>query len=337
MKKIKIYRRFILDTTLTITEVIADPAIFSPNGDGIKDTTTIYYTLSEDLTSRYSEITITIGDTGQKILTAPAKPIPGTRKGRNSVIWNGRDGLGRYVEDGVYTVRIAASDAGGNEATASVTVKALTKAPDVVSTIPEKDSFVSTLTEVSAQLKDNSGEGIDLTKTTIRLLDISNREVAGTQSVDKISWKPLSPLPGDGSKDGKYTIVVTVYDKVGNFATVNNPFYYDTVSPVITSITPAHGAILTTSPENIIIVMSDGTGSGNDLGATAKTIKVDDGKTAGSATHNGINTITFTPYETFAKGIHIIEITPTDYAGNKQLNHLSINSVILIIFQMSSK
>ncbi|MGQ9608576.1 MAG: Ig-like domain-containing protein [bacterium] len=314
------YGRFVLDTILTITEVVADPDIFSPNGDGIKDTTTIYYTLSEDLTSRYSEITITIGDTGQKILTAPAKPTPGTRKGRNSVVWNGKDGLGRYVEDGNYTVRIAASDAGGNEATASVTVKVVTKAPELVSTTPARDSFVSTLTEVIAQLKDNSGEGIDFTKSTIRLLDMSNKEIAGTQSdnnVDRVSWKLSSPLPGDGSKDGKYTIVVTIYDKVGNFATVNSTFYYDTVFPIITSITPADGAILTTPPANVIIVMNDGTGSGNDLGATAKTIKVDDSKTAGSAIHNGINTITFTPYSPFTKGIHIVEITPTDFAGNK--------------------
>ena len=48
-----------------------------------------------------------------------------------------------------------------------------------------------------------------------------------------------------------------------------------------------------------------------------KALKIDNGATAGSATHNGVNTITFTPFASFAKGIHTIEITPVDVAGNK--------------------
>ncbi|HGE72111.1 TPA: hypothetical protein ENX78_14835, partial [Candidatus Poribacteria bacterium] len=55
---------FTLDKTLSVTEVTADPLTFSPNGDGVKDTTTIYYTLSESLSSVYSEVTITVGESG---------------------------------------------------------------------------------------------------------------------------------------------------------------------------------------------------------------------------------------------------------------------------------
>lgn len=52
----------ILDTSVpTVTEFTADPNPFSPNGDGVKDTTTIYYTLSESLSGRYSVMTMLAG------------------------------------------------------------------------------------------------------------------------------------------------------------------------------------------------------------------------------------------------------------------------------------
>jgi len=310
-----------IDKTLTITELAADPVLFSPNGDGIKDTTIIYYTLSESLFGRYSLVTVTIGESGgTKQLAVPAKPVAGTSQGRNSVVWDGKDGLGRYAEDGDYQVKIHAEDNGGNvvEST-SLLVKVRTKQPDIASTIPAVDGFVSTLTEVKAQLKDDSGEGIDLTNSIIKLLDPSNADVPGSQSDDGVStirWKLSGSLPGDGSKDGKYTIAVTAVDKVGNTNTATYSFFFDTVFPKITSITPADGAILTSAPANIVIVLNDGNGSGTDLTTTANSLKVDGAK-AGSTIHNGVNTITFTPFAPFGKGIHTIEFTPTDLAGNK--------------------
>jgi len=311
-------QNIILDTSVpTVTEFTADPNPFSPNGDGIKDTTTIYYTLSESLSGIYSVMTMTIGE-GQ--LDVPAKPIPGTSLGRNSVIWDGKDGLGRYVDQGDYTVKIHAVDTGGNVKSSdfTFTVKVRTKQPDISSTTPVADGFVSSLLEVKAQLKDNSSEGIDLTKSTIKLLDPANADVPGTQSDDTVStlrWKLSVTLPGDGSKDGKYTIAINAVDNVGNTKTATYSFFFDTVSPKITSITPADGAILTTSPANIVIVLNDGNGSGTDLSATAKTLKVDN--VAADAIHNGIDTIIYTPTTQFSKGIHTIEITPTDFAGNK--------------------
>jgi len=310
---------FTLDRTLEITEVDVDPDIFSPNGDGVRDTTTIYYTLSESLTGRDEEMVITIGE-GQ--LSSPAKPVAGTGKGRNSVVWDGKDGVGRYVEDGTYTIKIEAKDLGGNEATATTQVKARTELPEVVSTVPELDSFVAILTEVKATLKDNSGEGIDLEKSKIRLKDPPGKEVAGFQRDDGeaiIRWRLSSPLPGDGSVDGQYTIVVTAVDKVGNTETTNYTFFYDTVFPQITSVTPANGAVLTTAPPKIIIVMSDDTGSGPDLAATAQALRVnvDGNNVAGSTIHDGADTITFTPLEELDTGRYTIEVSPTDLAGNK--------------------
>jgi len=121
--------RCTIDKTLEVTDVTADPIIFSPNGDGVKDTTTIYYTLSESLSRQYSEVTITIGESGgTKQLNPPAKPTAGTASGTNIVVWDGKDGVGRYAEDGDYQVKIFAKDAGGNEVSnTSLLVKVRTK------------------------------------------------------------------------------------------------------------------------------------------------------------------------------------------------------------------
>jgi flagellar hook assembly protein FlgD/methionine-rich copper-binding protein CopC len=309
-----------LDKTLSVTEVTADPITFSPNGDGIKDTTTIFYTLSESLAGAYSGVTITVGESTSGLV--PAKLGAGTAAGRNSTIWDGKDGLGRNVDEGGYQVKIIAKDNGGNEVSVTTTVKVSITPPTITPT-PKQDTFNATLPEVSAVLKDNSGEGIDLTQSTIRLLDPSNANVPGTQlevGTDTIKWKLSGTLPGDGSKDGKYTIAVKAVDKIGNTQTATYTFLFDTVFPKVVSVTPADGAILTTAPASIVIVLNDGNGSGTDLATTQKSVKIDNGAIQGTRTNDGVNTITFTPSfpNQFAKGFHTIEITPDDYAGSNK-------------------
>ncbi len=305
---------------------------FSPNGDGIKDTITIYYTLSESLYSKFTEVVITIG-LGDLVI--PAKPIPSTMKGRNSVIWDGKDGLGRYVDDGEYSIKIDAKDQAGNTATASVPtkIKVKKKPPEVSSVSPARDSYTTFLMEVSAFLKDNSGEGIDLTKSRIKLLDPSGNTIAGTQVDDGIStikWKLSTLLPGDGSKDGKYSISINAFDKVGNCANISYNFTYDTLFPQVISINPSNGAILNKSPSTIVIVIKDGTGSGTDLANTIKTLKINGNTPVGSVTHNGIDTVTYIPTIPFDKGSHTIEISPTDFAGIKPLQPLKYQFTITV-------
>lgn len=126
---------FTLDRTLEITEVAVVPEIFSPNGDGVKDTVTIHYTLSEMLSGVNEDVVITIGEGD---LAVAAKPIAGVSAGQNSVIWDGRDGLGNYAADREeYDITIEAKDRGGNEKTKTIKVKVCTEAPDVISTEPE--------------------------------------------------------------------------------------------------------------------------------------------------------------------------------------------------------
>ena len=64
--------------------------------------------------------------------------------------------------------------------------------------------------------------------------------------------------------------------------------------------------------------MNDGPGSGVDLTTTLDTLEVSLGEIAiqGTPIHDGVGTITFTPFETLDVGLYTIQIKPTDFAGN---------------------
>jgi len=87
---------------LTITNVSAHPNPFSPNSDGVKDTTTISFVIS-DKPAELDSVTITfigVGDVNVPFDT-----------GENKYVWDGRDLNGSYLNDGVYLFKITAQDA----------------------------------------------------------------------------------------------------------------------------------------------------------------------------------------------------------------------------------
>ena len=129
-----------------------------------------------------------------------------------------------------------------------------------------------------------------------------------------ITWE-FSPLPADGSADGTYTIRVKAVSKSGITKDYSSTFLYDTKAPTLTSITPADGSVLITAPTQVIIKVSDGTGSGINfvdsrssmtLSSVSNIIKSD----------NGIDTMTFSFAALGNTGEYTINITLKDKAGN---------------------
>ena len=100
---------FTVDTTApSITGVSDIPDPFSPNGDGVKDTTTISYTVSEA-----STVNLAVTDAGANPV---ATLVNGAEQGPGSfsAVWDGKGGNGQTVADGTYTYNIRAADAAGN-------------------------------------------------------------------------------------------------------------------------------------------------------------------------------------------------------------------------------
>ena len=100
-----------LTTSLPSVSVSANRLLFSPNGDGHKDTVT--FTQSSTNTDSTWTGTIQRAD-GESVKTWTWNGAVG------NVIWNGTDNYGNIVKDGTYQYSVSTTDPAGNSATASV-------------------------------------------------------------------------------------------------------------------------------------------------------------------------------------------------------------------------
>jgi hypothetical protein len=92
-----------VDATPPVLAAAATPAAFSPNGDGVAETTRIRWSSGEAATGTLRILR------GTKVVRSWA--ISGTG---GSLTWNGRDAAGRLVADGRLTLRLGAADALAN-------------------------------------------------------------------------------------------------------------------------------------------------------------------------------------------------------------------------------
>src|SRR5206468_12655712 len=100
------------DTTApTITAVSDSPDPFTPNGDSIQDTTTIFYTLSEAAT-----VTLKIYDAGNNLVRTLVNGFARI-SGAHSEVWDGENDSGIVQPVGTYTYKIDAKDPSNNAAT----------------------------------------------------------------------------------------------------------------------------------------------------------------------------------------------------------------------------
>ncbi|MEK6745463.1 MAG: flagellar hook assembly protein FlgD [Pseudomonadota bacterium] len=97
-----------------------------------------------DLEKEAQTVDLTILDpTGKEVMKANGTKVAG----RNEVLWGGKDGDGKQLADGTYTIKVVAKDAAGND------LKAKTSTVGVVSSIDTKDgTTVLTLGDVVVAL-----------------------------------------------------------------------------------------------------------------------------------------------------------------------------------------
>nr|MBC8235642.1 gliding motility-associated C-terminal domain-containing protein [bacterium] len=219
--------------------------------------------------------------------------------------------------DGEYTIQVKPRDMLGNSIPISQNFKFKfdTTPPTVVSTAPEdKTIVVSPINRISATLDDANGAGVDLEKSTVRLIG-PNGLVKGSISSDGINtifWDFDAFLASDGTDDGMYTITVTPVDKKNNAAkTVRSSptpgafagltalrfgFTYTTKAPGIVSTNPPDEAFLNTTLNSISAVLKDNSGEGlNWEGTTIAITGPDDQLVSSIVDKDDIsNTITLT-------------------------------------------
>ncbi|GAI87095.1 unnamed protein product, partial [marine sediment metagenome] len=121
------------DFTPPVMTLSADPSTFSPDGDGVQDTTTISFTLSDNVsTSLYTRLEIR-DNTGNHVikrnLVTPSDGALAT--GSHSYIWDGKDDDANYVPDATYVAYLISVDGAENSAQRTVEIVVETIEPEI--------------------------------------------------------------------------------------------------------------------------------------------------------------------------------------------------------------
>ena len=190
--------------------------IFSPDGDGNKDTFLIKQSGSVE-----DKWTVTVTDAGNKVVRTAdiVKAAP------SDFLWDGKNNAGEFVPDGIYTYKIAATDRAGNSASQSV--------PNIIVDTIKPSVGIS----ISANAFSPNGDGVKDTITfspTIPVqtglqewkIDIQNAK--GT-TVHTITDARIAPITFDGkNKSGKVL-------PEGNYKAVLSAQYINGYAPSETS------------------------------------------------------------------------------------------------------
>ncbi len=249
----------------TISNLQASPSPFSPNGDGVKDTTYIQYSLSEQCATA----TITLKNSSNstvRVLTGD------TGAGANEVAWNGRHTDGYILPDGLYTFTVRAVDPGGNSAQLSGSVRIATALPTIT-------SVSATPSEISP-----NGDGINENSTiSFTVGNMASSELLGNLTYTKTAgsasvattwanpvYTPVSPskLALVTQEPFTYSVSVTVQGTDANGFAVSDQFTITANTAANTIITTDNGIAFQTVSS--LSVANSGAATGDAFAYDAK-------------------------------------------------------------------
>ena len=180
----------------------------SPNGDGVKDSTTISATLTDDWTPISWTLQIKQGSTVIRSASGG---------GNVSYTWDGTDTSGAVVPDGYYTAHLTATDAGNNvrvPSTLSLTVD--TVEPTLSSPRPADEANTLWRTFVLDVAVADDRSSVDMTSGSLTL----DGQVAPTTYLGGKISTPLANLDVDRA----YAVTAAIDDKAGNTGTLDWTF-----------------------------------------------------------------------------------------------------------------
>jgi len=210
-----------------ISELKAEPWLFSPNDDSVKDESIITYTIEED-----AHITLDIikVENDEEVLIKRLVSNLFQPKGVYSISWDGRESFGEVVPDGDYFVKISATSYSSfQEEKVSVKVD---NTPPVVNVInPEADSFVKGRIDVIATLDD-----LNFSDYRFSLIEPDGKEIEiSSENQKRITYNFITY---ESLKDGNYKLHFRVNDKAGNTADVFSVFTVDNTPPEVVITQP---------------------------------------------------------------------------------------------------
>lgn len=217
-----------------VTDLEAMPELFSPNGDGIVDTTAIRLGLASE-----SRVTLQVLDGGGAIVRSllGGQTLPG---GAAVQAWDGLNDAGRPVADGDYQVQINATVTApsGMSQQESSPVSVDRVAPVLVLTEPQQ-GFGSAQQGVVGSVADPHLVGWSVAITSTPEAP-DWRQIGEGQTA--VSNGPLASLAG--LAEGSYALRLDASDGAGNLFHQVVPFAVDNTPPAVTLGTPPTGALV---------------------------------------------------------------------------------------------
>ena len=312
-----------IDTAPPQSSVQVSRREFSPNSDGVKDSTSIGYILSENVATLQFEFLES---------NRPAIPLSGRSQGNNAFTWNGNDSFGTPLTDGSYDLQLRGSDYGGNIGEYSIGAITIDTAPPSISRItPSGNTFqIAPISVFEAVVNPDGGSAIDFDPSAAKIaLENENGDsIAGSlrsdESENRLTLTLNSPLD-DVDENGVYTVTVDATDLAGNSVQRVANFTFDTSPPIVTRLTVngadlEPGTIINTPLRFFQAFLADNI----SLNRNASTIRlvgprgaVDGGQ--GPIGENGIQLWLSFPLKTDGSddGTYTLTVVPVDSAANE--------------------
>ncbi len=213
-----------------ITGLDASPDPFSPNGDGVRDSTVVSFNLETDQEAAFIWVTVTDSEDRVVIRLAEAEsaqPGPIEKK------WLGQTSSGNPAPDGIYTFEVKAKAGSDSTPVSARSVFLDTTAPVIESVRPHPSPYAPEAPNADSLLTididiagSNQGDWLTaVMQVPDDPLTLCSPSLSANDSTYTCSWD------GRENLDGLYTLQVTTFDPAGNSAVSSHSVDLDLKGP----------------------------------------------------------------------------------------------------------
>ena len=233
----------------------ATPALFSPNGDGRRETTTLEYDLRID-----AQVSLEIRDAQGVVLRRLESAAPRTAGG-HALVWDGRSDSGDPAPEGDHVLWVRAGDGLGASQEHAVRVSIDRIPPRLLIERPTSGSFLSRQATVHGSVTDPNLNGYTFQALAPggAIIDLAQ----GTEPQPDGDLASLSALD-----EAPYVLRATATDAAENAQHLEVPFVVDSLAPVVRLIAPPDAAVLPRTGSPVLV-----TGRAEDANPDTTTLR----------------------------------------------------------------